>query len=101
MKKIGKHTAEAQKIRELEEDVRLRDREILEIKTECAEQFKAIKDLCFINEYNDKYSKLKKIYEIASDNFSALVKDIVISEGKEEKQQCKIIELPTTNQSNR
>ena len=69
---------------------------IKDIKTECAEQFKMIKDLCFINEYNNKNIKLKKIYEIASDNFSALVKDIVINETDE---TAKIIELPNTDQS--
>ena len=50
----------------------------------------------FINEYNNKNIKLKKIYEIASDNFSALVKDIVINETDE---TAKIIELPNTDQS--
>ena len=55
-----------------------------------------IKDLCFINEYNNKNIKLKKIYEIASDNFSTLVKDIVINETDE---IAKIIELPNTDQS--
>ena len=48
------------------------------------------------NEYNNKNIKLKKIYEIASDNFSALVKDIVINETDE---TAKIIELPNTDQS--
>lgn len=94
----GKHSKEGQEIRRLEELVTLREREIKEIKSECAEQFKRIKDLCFINEYNDKYLKLKKIHEIASDNFSALVKDLVISE---EKEQAKIIELPTTRKSSK
>lgn len=100
MKVIGKHTAEAQKIRQLEDVISCKDKEIRDIKRECAEQFKAIKDLCFINDYGDRNMKLRKIYEIASDNFSALVKDMVITD-TEEKQQCKIIELPTTDQSNR
>ena len=45
--------------------------------------------------------KLRKIYEIASDNFSALVKDMVITDTPKQTHQCKIIELPTTDQSNR
>ena len=55
-----------------------------------------IKDLCFINNYNDKNIKLRKIHEIASDNFSALLKDIIINETDED---TKIIELPNTDQS--
>lgn len=91
--KIAKHSAEAQKIRELEKEkqellaiVSRKDKEIKDIKTECAEQFKNIKDLCFINDY--------------SDNFSALVKDIAIDETDEDRM-AKIIKLPTTNQSDR
>lgn len=95
---LGKHSQEGQEIRKLKEENALKDREIKEIKTEYAEQFKKIKDLCYINEYNDKYLKLRKIYEIASDNFSALVKDLVISE---EDEQAKIIELPTTRKSSK
>lgn len=103
---IGKHTAEAQRIKELEETIRLKDetielkdRTIKDIQTECADQFKLIRDLCFANEYdglNDKNAKLRKIEEIASSNFSALVNDIVISDSKE---KAKIIELPNTGES--
>lgn len=75
----GKHSREAVENKKLQEIIARRDKEIKDIKTECAEQFKMIKDLCFINEYNNKNIKLKKIYEIASDNFSALVKDIYIN----------------------
>lgn len=92
----GKHSREAVENKKLQEIIARRDKEIKDIKTECAEQFKMIKDLCFINEYNNKNIKLKKIYEIASDNFSALVKDIVINETDE---TAKIIELPNTDQS--
>ena len=105
--KIAKHTVEGQKIKQLEEEkqelnmvILRKDKEIEDIKTECAEQFKRIKDLRFINDYGDKYAKLRKIHEIASDNFSALVKDMIIAKNDEEKT-AKIIKLPTTNQSNR
>ena len=92
---LGKHTKEGQEIKRLQELVHLRDKEITDIKRECADQFKKIKDLCFSNEYgglNDKNTKLRKIQEIATDNFSALVKDMVISDTED---ITKTIELPT------
>lgn len=95
---IGKHSQEAQKIKELQELIYRKEQEIKDIKTECADQFKKIKDLCFINEYNDKNAKLRKIYEIASENFSALVKDILIND-TDEDEKTKIIELPNTRKS--
>ena len=94
----GKHSKEALEIKRLEELVELRDKEIKDIKVYCAEQFKMIKDLCFINEYGDRNMKLRKIHEIASDNFSQLVTDMVIDE-TDEAQKAKIIELPTTRKS--
>lgn len=95
---IGKHSQEAQEIKELQELIYRKEQEIKDIKTECADQFKKIKDLCFINEYNDKNAKLRKIYEIASENFSALVKDILIND-TDEDEKTKIIELPNTRKS--
>ena len=50
----GKHSREAVENKKLQEIIARRDKEIKDIKTECAEQFKMIKDLCFINEYNNK-----------------------------------------------
>lgn len=95
---MGKHTEEAQKIKQLKETIAAKDKEIKDIKTECADQFKKIKDLCFINDYGDKNMKLRKIHEIASDNFSALVRDIIINETNED-EKAKIIELPNTRKS--
>ena len=89
---IGKHSEEAIKIKNLEDIVKRKDREIKDIKVECAEQFKKIRDLCFSNTYNERFDKLKKIYEIASENFSILVKDLIISNSY---KSSKIIELPT------
>lgn len=92
---LGKHTEEAQTIKKLNETIDLKDKEIRDIKRECADQFKKIRDLCFANEYggkNDKSAKLRKIYEIAADNFSAIIQDLVISD---ERDIAKIIELPT------
>lgn len=98
----GKHTEEAQQIRERNETIKLKDKEIKDIKIECAEQFKRIKDLCFSNEYggfNDERAKLRKIYEIASDNFAIILNDLLIDE--EEQRKAKIIELPNTRKSNK
>ena len=92
---LGKHSEEGQIIKRLQETIDLKDKEITDIKRECADQFKKIRDLCFLNEYgglNDKNAKLRKIHEIAADNFSALVKDLIISNTEETP---KIIELPT------
>ncbi|MBR3697558.1 MAG: hypothetical protein IKM97_04800 [Clostridia bacterium] len=106
---LGKHSYEVQKIRKLEEEkqellaiISRKDKEITDIKKECIKQFEQIRDLCFANEYNghnNPIAKLRKIEEIASNNFSALVVDIVISESDENKK-AKIIELPNTDQSN-
>lgn len=92
---LGKHSEEGQTIKRLQETIDLKEKEITDIKRECADQFKKIRDLCFANEYggkNDKNAKLRKIHEIAADNFSALVKDLIISNTEETP---KIIELPT------
>lgn len=94
----GKHSKEALELKRLQELVERKDKEIKDIKIECADQFKKIKDLCFINEYNDRNLKLRKIHEIASDNFSALVRDIFINE-TDEDERAKIIELPNTRKS--
>ena len=95
---FGKHTEEGQAMQNLQNTIKLKEKEIKDIKVECAEQFKNIKDLCFINDYGDKYLSLKKIYEIASDNFSALIKDLAIDE---QKENAKIIELPNTAKVNK
>lgn len=92
---MGKHTKEAVYIKQLEETIRLKDREIDEIKTECADQFKKIKDLCHSNSYGNINILLRKIEEIADDNFITLVKDLFI----ENDEEGKIIELPKTRQS--
>lgn len=89
---IGKHSDETIRIRNLEDIVKRKDREIKDIKCECAEQFKKIRDLCFSNTYNERFNKLKKIYEISDSNFSALLNDLIISDNSKTN---KIIELPT------
>lgn len=108
-KNLGKHSEETHLIKQLQleieqlnKTIKLKDREIEDVKTECAGQFKQIRDLCFCNEYDDKLDKrkkLSKINEIASDNFSALINDLAINKISDKK--AKIIELPNTDQSNR
>lgn len=99
--KAGKHSKERY-IEELENTIEYKDREIRDIKNGCIEEFKKIKDLCFCNDYNGQYDdkkKLQKIFEIATDNYSILMKDIAIEDGIYGK--TKIIELPKTDQSAR
>lgn len=85
-------------IEQLNQTIELKDREIEDIKTECANQFKLIYDLCFCNNFEGKWDRLNRIYEIAQDNFSALVGDLAIDKLGD---KAKIIELPMTAQSNR
>lgn len=92
MKNIGKHSKEVQRIRELEETIRLKEQEIQDIKAECANEFKRITEFCTCNDYNGRINKMQKIYELATDNFMLLVQDILMN--KEEKDK-KIIELST------
>lgn len=108
-KNLGKHSEENHLIKQLQleieqlnKTIKLKDREIEDVKTECAGQFKQIRDLCFCNSYNDRldtHKKFDKIEEIAQDNFSALINDLAIDKISDKK--TKIIELPNTDQSNR
>lgn len=101
---LGKHSNEAYMMkqmklekRQLEDIIKRKDREIKDIKTECASEFKRISDLCFCNSYNgelDERKKLSVIEKIAIDNYSALVTGLVID--KDMPQKAKIIELTTT-----
>lgn len=86
-------------IKQLEETIRLKDKEIEDIKMECAEQFKQIRTIASNNSLGNVDIKIRKIIEIASDNFIALLKDMYIENDHEE--ESKIIELPITDESNR
>ena len=66
------------RIKELEEIVRRKDREIEDIKTQCVEEFERINKLCFVNDCGGKYDAFRKIQEIATDNIYELTMDIVI-----------------------
>lgn len=85
---IGKHTTDAIKIRHLEETIKLKDQELLDVKRECAEQFKKIALMRDDNDLGNEKAKIRKMAEIAKDNFNLLLNDLLDYEDK------KIIELP-------
>lgn len=79
--KIEKHSKESIKIKELEDIIFIKNKEMRDIKNKYADKFKNIKDICVANEYggcNDKSTKLRKINEIASDSFYELMKELLI-----------------------
>lgn len=94
LKELGKHSKDTYTAKELEDIVKRKDREIKEIKLECAEGFRIIRDLCFCNDCDGKWNKLKKIYELSDDNFKALLEDMFIAESTEEKEEVKKLSTP-------
>ncbi len=98
--KGGRKMQEAEYIEHLEELVRLKDIEIKDIKTECAEQFDIIRYECFrnvneANNYGDLAVKKRKISELCTDTRYQLL----IDELEENDEKAKIIELPTKTKS--
>lgn len=90
--RIGKHTEVGQKIEQLENIIKRKDREIYEVKQECANAFKQIYDLSKINDYGQARQIMNKMGEIAKDNFNLLLNDLI---DYEHDYKNKIIELPT------
>ena len=91
-----KELKEAYTIKQLNDIIKRKDKEIEDIKMECVSEFKKIKDLCFCNSYGNQLNerkKLNKIHEIAIDNVFALEGDLAIDK---ETEKTKIIELTTT-----
>ena len=97
----GKHTEESIKIKQLEETIKLKDREIKDIKYSLADVLDRIRTLNESNEYNDPSVKKRKISELCTDTRYELLIDEIDAFYEKEKQNAKIIKLPTTNQSNR
>lgn len=96
---IGKHTDEGQRIKQLEETVAAKDREIKDIKFSLADILLKIRDLNESNDYGDPSVKKRKISELCTDTRYELLKDeIDLFYKKENWQKTK---LPTTDQSNR
>lgn len=95
----GKHTEEALKIKELEETIKLRDKEIKDIKFSLADVLLQIRTLNESNSYGDPSIKRRKISELCTDTRYELLIDEIDELYKKDK--AKIIKLPTTDQSNR
>lgn len=91
----GKHTEQSIKIKQLEETIRLKDKEIKDIKTSLADILLRIKVLNESNCYGDPSIKKRKISELCADTrYELLIDEIDVLYKKE-----KIKELPSTNQS--
>ena len=85
----GKHSKENLYIKQLEETIKLKDREITDIKDSLADEFQKILIVNESNDYGNKESKERKISEICRDTIYELRKDLFI------ENDSKIIELPT------
>lgn len=85
----GKHSKENLYVKQLEETIKLKDREIVDIKDSLADEFQKILIVNESNDYGNKKSKERKISEICRDKIYELRKDLFI------ENDSKIIELPT------
>lgn len=85
----GKHSKENLYIKQLEETINLKDREIADIKDSLSNEFQKILTVNESNDYSNKEYKKRKISEICRDNVYELRKDLYI------ENDSKIIELPT------
>lgn len=85
----GKHSKENLYVKQLEETIKLKDREITDIKDSLADEFQKILIVNESNDYGNKESKERKISEICRDTIYELRKDLFI------ENDSKIIELPT------
>ena len=64
---MGKHTSEALRIKELEESIKQKDKEMLELKLDMANVFNEIRTLNESNDYGDPSVKRRKISELCTD----------------------------------
>ena len=97
---LGKHSAEQLKIKELEETIKLKDKEITDIKHSLADVLLQIRPLNEANEYGDPSQRKRKISELCTQTrYELYIDEIKDDYPKEEK--AKIIELPTTHKSNK
>ena len=95
----GKHTEEALKIKQLEETISLKEKEIKDIKFSVSDVLLQIRNINEANEYSDPSVKKRKISELCTDTRYELLIDEIESNNK--KQNAKIIELPNTRKSNK
>ncbi len=95
----GKHTEEALKIKQLEETISLKEKEIKDIKFSVSDVLLQIRNINEANEYSDPSVKKRKISELCTDTrYELLIDEIEIGY---KKQNAKIIELPNTRKSNK
>lgn len=95
----GKHTEEALKIKQLEETISLKEKEIKDIKFSVSDILLQIRNINESNDYSDPSVKRRKISELCTDtSYELLIDEIEIGY---KKQNAKIIELPNTRKSNK
>ena len=93
----GKHSEEDLKIKQLEETIALKEKEIKDIKFSVADILLQIRMINESNNYSDPSVKRRKISELCTDTrYELLIDEIEIGYKKQNK---KIIELPNTDQS--
>ena len=95
---MAKHTAEAIKIKELEEIIERKDKEIKDIKHSVADILLQIRELNECNSYGDPSVMKRKISELCTNTRYELYIDEINDYYKKE-EKAKIIELPKTRQS--
>lgn len=93
----GKHTEETLKIKQLEETIKAKDKEIKDVKYSVAEILLQIRNLNESNDYNDPSVRKRKISEICTNTRYQLL----IDEIDEFYEKQKIIELPNTRKSSK
>lgn len=94
----GKHSAEELKIKELEEIIALKEKEIKDIKYSVSDILLKIRNTNESNEYLDPIVKKRKISELCTDTRYELLIDEIESDNK---KNPKIIELSNTRKSNK
>lgn len=88
---LGKHTDEGVKIKQLQETIQLKDKEIKDIKFSIVDVLQQIRNLNEANEYGDPSVKRRKISELCTDTQYQLLLDEI----EDNDEKGKIIELPT------
>ena len=95
----GKHSAEEVKIKQMEETILLKEKEIKDIKYSVSDILLEIRNINESNEYLDPSVKKRKISELCTDTrYELLIGEI---ESNNKKQNAKIIELSNTRKSNK
>lgn len=89
---LGKHSETNLKIKDLENIISRKDREIKEIKYSLADVFQLIREINESNNYSDESVRKRKISELCTDTRYELLIDEIDEIYKKEK--AKIIELP-------